>query len=86
MDTTIKKLLVTTDAMVWAQEWCRIARDLEAEGKSLIDEGWMVGWFANAMCVAIDHERKKIAEQIVGYPIKFDVDELMRRVDENLGS
>ena len=51
-----------------------------------LDEGWMVGWFANAMTVAIDAERRKIAEQIMGYPIKFDVDEMMRRVDEDSGS
>lgn len=51
-----KKLHGTTDAMVWATEWCRIAREIEAsEDGELIDEGWMVGWFANAMCVAEDH-------------------------------
>jgi hypothetical protein len=45
----IHKLLATTDAMVWAQEWCIVARKLEYLGKPLIDEGWMVGWFANAI-------------------------------------
>lgn len=33
------------DAAKWAEQFCRIAR-----GKGLeIDEGWMIGWFANAI-------------------------------------
>lgn len=41
----------TTDAQVWAREWCRIAREIEAadDGREVIDEGWMIGWFANAI-------------------------------------
>lgn len=39
-------LLATTDAAVWAREFCRIARNLGHEG---IDEGWTITWFANAM-------------------------------------
>jgi hypothetical protein len=55
----VKKLLYsTTDAEVWAIEWCKIARKIEAEGGNLIDEGWMIGWFANAMCTAEDHLKK----------------------------
>jgi len=34
-----------TDAAKWAAEFCRIARD---HGHDL-DEGWMIGWFANAI-------------------------------------
>src|SRR5580692_1114276 len=56
LDAVVKKLYSTTDAQVWAREWCRIARELKAEGKDLIDEGWMIGWFANAMCVAEDYQ------------------------------
>lgn len=49
-----KKLYSTTDAMIWAKEWCRIAREIQAanDGRQVIDEGWMVSWFANAMYVA----------------------------------
>ena len=39
-------LLDTTDAAIWAREFCRIASNLGHEG---IDEGWMVTWFASAM-------------------------------------
>lgn len=48
------KLYGTTDAMVWAEEWCKIAREIEAadDGREVIDEGWMVGWFANAFAAA----------------------------------
>jgi hypothetical protein len=44
--------LETTDARVWAQEWCRIARQIATSKQSwaaLDDEGWMIGWFANAI-------------------------------------
>ena len=45
-----------TDAMRWAEEWCRIAREIGAadDGRTVIDEGWMVSWFANAMQAALD--------------------------------
>lgn len=47
--TDVRHLYETTDAQVWAQEWCRIAREIEERGDSLIDEGWMIGWMANAI-------------------------------------
>ena len=43
---TASQLLATTDAAVWAEQFCLIAKDLGLED---IDEGWMIGWFANAM-------------------------------------
>jgi hypothetical protein len=51
-------LLDTTDAMVWAEEFCRIfagatimpnERLAEFEMTPIVDEGTMVGWFANAI-------------------------------------
>lgn len=56
------ELLSTTDAMVWAREWVRIATRLQAEGQSLLDEGWMVGWFANAMETARREPARKEME------------------------
>lgn len=52
MDRTTFLLHSTDDAATWATEWCRIAREIEGRGESVIDEGWMIGWFANAMGVA----------------------------------
>lgn len=75
-EETTKLLYSTTDAQVWAREWCRIAQEIQTRGDEVIDEGWMIGWFANALCVAQDHERRRIAEQIMGYPITIDVDRL----------
>jgi len=56
-------LLGTDDAMVWAQEFCRIfagativqnaAANPNFSGTQ-VDEGTMVGWFANAMQTALD--------------------------------
>ena len=59
LDEVTRRLYATTDAMVWAEEWCRIAREIEAadDGRRVVDEGWMVGWFANAMVVAADEAR-----------------------------
>lgn len=45
------------DARVWAREWCRIAREIEAanDGRAVIDEEWMVSWFANALMSGFDY-------------------------------
>jgi hypothetical protein len=48
----LNRKLETTDAMVWAEEWCKIATKIairEQTWVALVDEGWMVGWFANAI-------------------------------------
>ena len=51
-------LMNTNDAMVWAEEFCRIfnGRLIITKDKPYgigpgVDEGMMVGWFANAMGV-----------------------------------
>jgi hypothetical protein len=60
-------LLETTDAMVWAEEFCRIfdgydIRKEELEGRTTpcVDPGTMVGWFANAMAVAEREATQKL--------------------------
>lgn len=40
-DVNTERLYSTTDASVWAEEFAKVQPD--------IDEGFMVGWFANAM-------------------------------------
>jgi hypothetical protein len=48
----LNRKLETTDAMVWAEEWCKIATKIAIREQilgRLVDEGWMVGWFANAI-------------------------------------
>lgn len=47
----IPGLLSTADARVWAEEFRKTAIDL---GYSDMDEGWLIGWFANAMMVMHD--------------------------------
>ena len=63
-------LMGTDDAMVWAEEFCRIFDGKEvsthefADGTVVVDPGLMVGWFANAMQVAIDlHAGREAARQ-----------------------
>ena len=41
------------DGSRWAAEFCKIARD---KGHDL-DEGWMLGWFANAIMAGYDRGR-----------------------------
>lgn len=52
------------DAVKWAAEFNRIAVTL---GYSEMDEGWLIGWFANAIMRGYDAgrsvERKLIAEE-----------------------
>jgi hypothetical protein len=50
-----------TDAQKWAQEWCRIAKEIEEaeDGRAVIDEGWMIGWFANAIMAGNDEGYRK---------------------------
>lgn len=64
MDARTKRLYATTDAQVWAKEWCEVAREIvEADdGRALIDEGWMIGWFANAMEITKMHERSQVVD------------------------
>ena len=40
-------LHMTTDASIWAREFCKIFPDAP-------DEGTMIGWFANAMMAKAD--------------------------------
>lgn len=59
MSDTNRGLMATRDAMIWAQEFCRIFKgkvvtEEESEG---IDPGLMVGWFANAMAVQEQFDR-----------------------------
>lgn len=52
------KLNNTTDPMVWASEFVKIFQS-KSVGNSVVDEGLMVGWFANAMMAReIEIERK----------------------------
>ena len=63
-------LLETTDAMVWAEEFCRIF-----DGRAItsvthpnddVDTGTMVGWFANAMAVAEREAAQKFCSHTTG--------------------
>jgi hypothetical protein len=61
MPLTEIELINTFDGRVWAQEWCRIANEIEEakDGRVVIDEGWMIGWFCNAMMCGYDHAKRE---------------------------
>lgn len=42
-----ERLYATTDAVVWAEEFAKVHPE--------IDQGLMIGWFANAMETAKNH-------------------------------
>lgn len=64
MDEATLRLHSTDDARVWAKVWVAIAREVLARSNgnplTLLDEGWMVGWFANAMGVAESFSRRRL--------------------------
>ena len=62
-------LLGTDDAMIWAEEFCRIFKGAivgtpegnVSNAQVYLDEGTMVGWFANAMQTAVNlYERRAL--------------------------
>ena len=69
-------LLSTDDAMVWAEEFCRIFKGWTIVPQAnatvpgiptptgIVDEGGMVAWFASAMQTAVSqYERRKLHEK-----------------------
>ncbi len=61
---TAPELLDTCNAKLWAEEFMR----LFGERRQDIDEGLMIGWFANAMQAGEHHYRRKcdeLQEQVV---------------------
>ena len=71
MSNTEHTLLATDDAMVWAEEFCRIfsgkmimADEFNDAEHGPVTPGTMVGWFAGAMVTAINlYERKKLGQK-----------------------
>ena len=56
--------LPSFDAQDWAKAFCSIANGLgykDAQGEP-IDEGWMIGWFANALMRGFDERAARIPE------------------------
>ncbi len=61
--------LPSFDARDWAKCFCKIATNLgykDADGKP-IDEGWMIGWFANSLMRGFDEHasRQKVANKSI---------------------
>ena len=55
------ELLQTTDAMVWAKEFCERFNIYQEPGGVIEDgPGLMVGWFANAMAAQEMATRKEL--------------------------
>lgn len=52
----------TTDARVWASEFMRII--VKSESPVIIDEGLMLGWFANAMMAGYDQAKREEPETV----------------------
>lgn len=46
-DPVLQRLYATTDAAVWAEEFLNAVR-----AGAVVDFGFMIGWFANAMATA----------------------------------
>jgi len=57
-ETTPSKVPASFDARDWAKEFNTIAVRL---GYSEMDEGWLIGWFANALMRGYDETSMKAA-------------------------
>lgn len=44
MNKMLERLYSTTDAQVWAEEFMKVVKS-----GAVVDEGLMIGWFANAI-------------------------------------
>jgi len=56
----VQRLHSTTDAQVWAQEFMhniKAHKDWSPEFEKVVDEGFMISWFANAIETGKTHAR-----------------------------
>jgi hypothetical protein len=51
----VEALVADTDAAKWAGEFCRVAKQIDG---TVLDEGWVIGWFANAIETGRGHGRE----------------------------
>ena len=72
MTVDTNKLIGNTDASVWADEWCDIATELRDGGTEIIDWGWMIGWFANAIMAGFDEGYTKQQRDIARMKYALD--------------
>jgi hypothetical protein len=74
---TERTLLATTDAMVWAEEFCRIFAGYTVwehdEGHDGIDAGLMVAWFASAIETGRNFGRKETCSHEDTFSITDDM-------------
>lgn len=61
--------LPSFDARDWAEAFCKVAnaQGFKDEHGNPIDEGWMIGWFANALMRGFDEREARI-------PQRYDAD------------
>lgn len=79
-------LLGTDDAMTWATEFCRIfdGKTVASEETPLttVDPGLMVGWFANAMQVAVNLHAERTASEAIQLPEGWEDDQFRSESDD----
>ena len=70
MDGPMMLSALADDAAKWAEAFCQHARKL---GHGDIDQGWMIGWFANAIehSSAVRRWAAEAAEKDTQKPIGF---------------
>jgi hypothetical protein len=72
--------LYSFDAQVWAREFNKVLRNMRCSGDGIncdfdrdglpihvqLDEGWLTGWFANALMRGYDEKQWQVDEEVVG--------------------
>lgn len=67
MDKRAAKLLLTTDAQVWAKEFMEVVEEKQLENGEyglplVVDESMMIAWFANAIETGRSAGRRALEE------------------------
>lgn len=68
----------TTDAMIWAEEFCRIFKgwtvtDVPQDVQGVVDQGGMVAWFASAIETGRNAGRKETCPHTEWYEVSEDM-------------
>ena len=60
---SVEVLVGNMDARVWAREFSEIAKNVTWEPGTDDFEGWMIGWFANAIMTGYDRAKREESEK-----------------------
>lgn len=79
-EDSVLPLLQSTDAREWAREFNKV---LVSKGEQPWDEGFLIGWFANAIMTGYDAGKKRTKDRIGKYELSGDKKGLLKYFKDN---